>query len=396
MPIVSASAFPAPQALQQSLFPIYGGNQTRFISWNAIQATGVLKELSHLTFEKHLGEGASFVVGQYRDLSDSKKPVLVAVKTAKLSSESFLGSNQHDLYPLLREIQILHFRPLKEHTNIMTVLGMDWALGINGAPTPRLVVEFARHGTLSDFLKNSSLDLSAGAFISICLDIASGLGMIHRCGLIHGDLKLANLLVFEDDMGELVVKISDFGAVLSVFESSETQVYRGTLRYRAPELRKNAAALSPEDHRRCDIYAYGLCVWEILKCGHPYYEGLDYDPEEDSSNELVHAVRLINSFNDLLDQLDTSNSPILILDTTPIANASESLTESDIAKVFKIQLKGLYHDLGARCLCVIPSDRYDTTKVVKVLQAYVFFRLSVYPFLKVTRRLVTWGWLTRV
>jgi len=374
MGIESAADISAPLESQDILLPIYGRAKTKFVAWRAIQATGALKELPYLSFEKNLGGGASFAVGQYRDLNTPGNPTLVAVKTAKVS-----GSSDRDLDPILREIQILHFKPLKEHRNIVTVLGMDWALGPNGAPTPRLVVEFAQHGTLTDFLRASSLGLPARAFIRICLDIASGLDVVHRCGLIHGDLKLANLLVFKDDSGRLVVKISDFGAALSVSEPGGKQKYRGTIAYQAPELTDDSATLSPQDHRQCDMYSYGLCVWEILKRGHPYFDDLSRNRQRQRpTNNLVEAVRVVNAFKRFLYQLGVTQSSILVPDPISVDNTNDDLTRHEIAEAAKIQLTAMYDDLVTRCLSGIPWERYDTTSVVNILQEYVLPRYGLF------------------
>lgn len=86
----------------------------------------------------------------------------------------------------------------------------------------------------------------------------------------------------------MTAKISDFGCTLTDFHGDDPQAYRGTARYRAPEL-SDRPSLGILDSQRCDIFALGLCFWEILNNGKPYYltggtnTGHDDSPTQDLS-----------------------------------------------------------------------------------------------------------------
>ena len=86
-------------------------------------------------------------------------------------------------------------------------------------------------------------------------DILKGLAYIHSCGIIHGDIKLANLAI-DSSNGEDVVKIIDFG--LSLLRNDELEGKAcmsqpmGTMGYMAPEI-KGVSQFYPFQHLKSII-----------------------------------------------------------------------------------------------------------------------------------------------
>ena len=92
------------------------------------------------------------------------------------------------------------------------------------------------------------------------------LGYVYRQGLIHRDVKPANLLVTLTNGSITDVKISDFGSVLNL-ASDVTQVYRvGSLAYMSPE-QLDGAALDC----RADIYSLGAVLYHLI-AGRPAFD----------------------------------------------------------------------------------------------------------------------------
>ncbi|PFH48794.1 hypothetical protein AMATHDRAFT_64627 [Amanita thiersii Skay4041] len=103
-------------------------------------------------------------------------------------------------------------------------------------------------------------------------EIAKGMEYLHNvkvirgdvevCGILHGDLKAANVLV--DDQFHCV--ISDFGQSemkSEAYRISGMPLPHGTLRWQAPELMAGACDLTPA----MDVYAFAICCVEILLMG---------------------------------------------------------------------------------------------------------------------------------
>ncbi|KAJ6625893.1 hypothetical protein B0H10DRAFT_1942375 [Mycena sp. CBHHK59/15] len=101
-----------------------------------------------------------------------------------------------------------------------------------------------------------------GELLRFMHEIAKGMDYLHSKGVLHGDLKAANILV-DDRMHCLV---SDFGQSemkSEVFRISGTSPPHGTLRWQAPELMLGHTQLTTA----MDVYGFAMCCVEILTMG---------------------------------------------------------------------------------------------------------------------------------
>ena len=111
--------------------------------------------------------------------------------------------------------------------------------------------------------------LSPARAVKLLRPVASALAAAHRRGLIHRDVKPANVLIASgDDEQEEHVYLTDFGIARRADTDSVTRtgVLVGTLDYTAPE-RIEGAKGSPAS----DIYAFGSMLFETLT-GHIPFE----------------------------------------------------------------------------------------------------------------------------
>ena len=103
--------------------------------------------------------------------------------------------------------------------------------------------------------------------LELAVPVAEGLDFAHRRGIIHRDLKPANLLLGADGK----VCLADFGLARSLFNDTlvdvESPQWEGTAPYMSP-----AVAAGEAEDTRCDIYAYGALLYEMLT-GRPPYQG---------------------------------------------------------------------------------------------------------------------------
>ncbi|KAE8346130.1 hypothetical protein BDV24DRAFT_158927 [Aspergillus arachidicola] len=150
----------------------------------------------------------------------------------------------------ISEIRILSHPPLRQHPNIIRILGINWDYFHTNYPEPLILVEKADMD-LREFQKaNSSLPFATKK--SIALDIGAGLSALHQCGIIHGDLKPQNVLIFSNPTYH--AKVSDFSH--SCIDNGEVgTLVGGTYTYAAPEWQTCAATASL---RKTDIYSFGL------------------------------------------------------------------------------------------------------------------------------------------
>lgn len=95
---------------------------------------------------------------------------------------------------------------------------------------------------------------------SIGTQLADALAYVHGCGIVHRDVKPANVLVADDD-GEFVAKLTDFGVarMLDGHRMTVEGTTVGTANYLSPEQTKGADVGPPSD-----IYSLGLVLLEAL------------------------------------------------------------------------------------------------------------------------------------
>lgn len=113
--------------------------------------------------------------------------------------------------------------------NILSLLAYGWKQE-HSTILPYILVDYSPHGTLRNFmLRNTEMPLYQRK--RLVLDVAAGLDELHLTGIIHGDVKLDNVLVFDrcdDSQAENLAKICDFGHSLLLNSDENNLVYRGT------------------------------------------------------------------------------------------------------------------------------------------------------------------------
>ena len=121
-----------------------------------------------------------------------------------------------------------------------------------------IVMELVRGRTLREYLDERG-HLEPVEMIHIGAEVASALSCAHRAGVIHRDVKPANILLSDDGR----VLVTDFGIakVLDEPDLTRTNQLIGTVKYLAPEQVSGVAV-----DARTDIYALGAVLYEIL-CG---------------------------------------------------------------------------------------------------------------------------------
>jgi len=130
---------------------------------------------------------------------------------------------------------------------------------------PYLVMEHVAGSTLRPYCRADQL-LALELIVEIGFKCAMALGYVYRQGLIHRDVKPANLLVVLNNGAITDVKISDFGSVLNL-DSEVTQIYRvGSLAYMSPE-QLDGGTLDC----RADMFSLGAVLYHLI-AGRPPFE----------------------------------------------------------------------------------------------------------------------------
>ena len=215
--------------------------------------------LLHYRLAGKLGEGGMGVVWKAVDTKLGREVAL------KLLSDAF-REDPDRLARFEREARLI---AALNHPNIVTIHSVEEAGGERF-----FTMELVRGETLSTIIPPEGLPLER--FLEIAIPATEALGAAHERGIVHGDLKPANIMVSDEGR----VKILDFGLARPVAKAQEGGVadlptrsvsvetaVSGTLPYLAPEQIQG----KPIDHR-ADLFALGVIFYEMLT-GRPPFEG---------------------------------------------------------------------------------------------------------------------------
>jgi serine/threonine protein kinase len=263
--------------------------------------------------------------------------VLKSIPRLKRRNTSISTDTERAVTNFIKELQVLGHPPLRGHPNIPNLLGIAWEDGADGETMwPVICIEYATLGTLAE-LQHSQKILASAEKNRILLDVGLGMEALKMCGIIHGDLKARNVLMFphSSSPNAMIAKISDFADVWIVQDIPKDQkvtINRGTISSCSPEFESD---VPPEDLELIDFYCYGLLVWRVLLDGQDPFEQY-FKRVQQQCSKAGKAAPLYRHFI-----LDTKNSERVLgwaLDLST-SLAAEGVNTADITSVFHLTLQ---------------------------------------------------------
>ncbi|MDP6443977.1 MAG: protein kinase [Pirellulaceae bacterium] len=213
---------------------------------------------------------------------------------------------------LSREVEKLVF--LSADRYVVQLLDVGW-----DADPPYYVMDYIENGSLNDRLENDG-PMDVDEATNLFREISVGLVHAHGKGVLHCDLKPANVLLDVDAKPRL----ADFGQSRLSHEQSPSL---GTLFYMAPE--------------QADLDAVPDARWDVYGLGALYYCALTGDPPHRSSQ----ALDRIDDAESLLDRLKNYRE---VINSSPTPTGHRRLPGMDRSLA----------DIVERCLSADPRQRY--------------------------------------
>ena len=204
--------------------------------------------ISHYKILEKLGEGGMGVVYKATDTKLERTVALKFLAADRLEDEEHKARFRREA----RAAAAL------DHPNICTVYEIDEADG-----QTFLAMPYLEGSTVRQKVKQRPLKLDEA--LDIAIQAGEGLRAAHAKGIVHRDIKSANLMV--SPQGQ--VKVMDFGLAQAADQSllTKTETLLGTPVYMSPE-----QALRLPTDRRTDIWSLGIVIYEML-IGRTPFEG---------------------------------------------------------------------------------------------------------------------------
>ncbi|KAF9784798.1 kinase-like domain-containing protein [Thelephora terrestris] len=181
---------------------------------------------------------------------------MVAIKDLRIHEDTNRISKE-----LCREI--IGWKHLS-HPNILPLLGVSVSLDPDSF---RILTRWMINGNITEYAR-SNPEVNR---LQLLFEVASGVAYLHKLGVVHGDLKGANILV--NDEG--IACLADFGLMTILIENgtislSATAVSSaGTVPWMSPELLSGKIS---KPTPQSDCYALGMVIYEVLTGLPPFHD----------------------------------------------------------------------------------------------------------------------------
>ncbi|MES2274249.1 MAG: bifunctional serine/threonine-protein kinase/formylglycine-generating enzyme family protein [Chlamydiota bacterium] len=233
-----------------------------------------MEQLGDYTIQKQLGEGSfgAVFLAEHRFI---KRPFALKVLPEEISGD--LGFMRRF------EAQVAEIAALN-HPNILKIHNISYSEGVYFLVTDPVTDSLGETMHLDRYLELKGRSISEGDWIELLAQVASALDYAHAAGVVHGGIKLTNILVAPTDAGVRLI-LSDFGLtrligegtcllrICSQMAKALSTPFNGEKGRRLSEnFIRSFAFLAPEQKTlnqedlffKADVYAFGVLTYFLL------------------------------------------------------------------------------------------------------------------------------------
>jgi pentatricopeptide repeat protein len=276
------------------------------------------KQISHYKILEKLGEGGMGVVYKAQD-TKLDRPVAIKFLPRQVAADA------EERKRFEREAKAA---AALNHPNIATVYAIEETDDPQTGKEHFMVMEYIDGQDLRKFIKaQDSSPIPIDQILNIVVQTAQGLSAAHKRGIIHRDIKSANIMITR----ECQVKILDFGLAKlgGQTQLTKTGTTLGTAAYMSPEQGRGGRV-----DQRSDIWSLGIILYEMLT-GQLPFQG---DYEQAVLYSILHEEpeSVTNYRDDIPDELLTILNKAL---TKDVQNRYQKMDEilEDLGVIFDLK-----------------------------------------------------------
>lgn len=253
------------------------------------------------SFSLGVGElGGEVSEGRWND-----RAIAIKILRIGVHPERFSNSNkayfENEMYLLSRI----------NHKNLTGIIGVCFDIDVY----PRILLSYSEHGTIIDFMKAYPTKVDWSLRLTWCLNTSDAMTYLHQSNILHRNLKSSNILIGVD----LRAHICDYGLIRvlqPLREACDSErclcklshpALPVSIRWSSPEI-----LADPSDPTRfdfsCDVYSFGVCLWEQIQLEQPYAEIKD---EAEVTRMIVEGYRL-QSFEETTNSVMSEYNQLMI------------------------------------------------------------------------------------
>ena len=221
-----------------------------------------------------LGEGGCGIVYLAEQMEPVRRRVALKIIRLGMDTENVIARFEMERQALA----------MMDHPNIASV----YDAGATSSGRPFFVMQWVEGEKITDFCDKNRL--SVPRRLELFTRVCQAIQHAHQKGVIHRDIKPSNIIVMDSD-GVAVPKVIDFGVAKATSESpgddatfTSVGQFIGTPAYMSPE---QAGDAGMDVDTRCDIYALGALLYELLT-GRP-----PFDPKEFQKLDVGEIRRIL-------------------------------------------------------------------------------------------------------